>query len=139
MKRCPKCNFLNEDFASSCGGCGAPFGLGIVKKFKDSKTNLYAKYALVLGIISIPLIYFCLGWITGATAIAFGILARYKIKKSQGTQTGGTMSLVGIILGIVAVGAAVALLIYAAYITNPMGCSGIPGNPELFLEGRGIN
>ncbi|HHV30122.1 DUF4190 domain-containing protein [Acetivibrio mesophilus] len=119
MKRCPKCNFLNEDFAASCGSCGVSFGFGKGKKSKSSKTNPYAKYSLIFGIVSIPLICLCLGWIPGAIAIVFGAVARYRIKRSQDTQTGATMALIGIILGIVSVGAAVALLIYAAVSTDP--------------------
>lgn len=139
MKRCPKCNFLNEDFAATCGSCCASFfGPGIIRKFKDPNTNLYAKYALVLGIISIPLIYLCLGWITGATAIAFGIVAKYKIKKSQGTQAGGTMAMIGIVLGIIGVGAAVALLIYAALMTDPVVCR-LPESLEIYLNEKGNN
>jgi len=52
----------------------------------------------------------------------FGIVAKYKIKKSQGTQAGGTMAMIGIVLGIIGVGAAVALLIYAALMTDPVVC-----------------
>lgn len=112
MKSCPKCNFLNKDFAASCGSCGASFGFGRGKKSKDSKINPYAKYSLILGIVSLPFIYCCLGWIPGAIAVVFGLVARYRIKKSQDTQTGSVVALVGIILGLVSVGAAVALLIY---------------------------
>jgi len=115
-----------------------PFWTGDNKEVQGPQYQSLCQICIVLGIISIPLIYLCLGWITGATAIAFGIVAKYKIKKSQGTQAGGTMAMIGIVLGIIGVGAAVALLIYAALMTDPVVCR-LPESLEIYLNEKGNN
>jgi len=59
-------------------------------------------------------------------------------KKIASTQAGGTMAMIGIVLGIIGVGAAVALLIYAALMTDPVVCR-LPESLEIYLNEKGNN
>jgi len=48
------------------------------------------------------------------------------------------MAMIGIVLGIIGVGAAVALLIYAALMTDPVVCR-LPESLEIYLNEKGNN
>ena len=64
------------------------------------KTNSLAVIRLILGIISLPLVFcYGLGVLPGIGALVTGIIARNKIKDSNGRETGDGMALAGIILG----------------------------------------
>jgi hypothetical protein len=67
-----------------------------------TKTNGLAIASLVLGIISVPLVFLqgC-GVIFGIAALITGLIARGQIKASAGAQTGSGMALAGIILGVI--------------------------------------
>jgi hypothetical protein len=65
--------------------------------------NQKALAALILGLISIPLMFCCIGLGTGIVSLILGILGRKEIQSSGGTQTGDGMALAGIIIGIIAI------------------------------------
>lgn len=107
MKKCPRCNYSNDDFNIVCTGCGSnldempdpeynyvddPF------PYPTVKTNELAVASFILGIISLALC--CV--ILGPVALILGIIAKNQIKESGGFQKGEGMALVGIILGSIA-------------------------------------
>jgi hypothetical protein len=65
--------------------------------------NQKALAALILGLVSIPLMFCCIGLGTGVVALVLGIVGRKEIQASGGTQTGDGMALTGIIIGIIAI------------------------------------
>lgn len=65
--------------------------------------NQKALAALILGLISIPLMFCCIGLGTGIVSLVLGILGRKEIQSSGGTQTGDGMALAGIIIGIITI------------------------------------
>ena len=65
--------------------------------------NQKALAALILGLISIPLMFCCIGLGTGIVSLVLGILGRKEIQSSSGTQTGDGMALAGIIIGIITI------------------------------------
>lgn len=65
------------------------------------RTDGLAIASLVLGIVSITCFAVCLGLILGPTAAIMGFISRQRIASSGGTVGGGTLALVGLILGIV--------------------------------------
>lgn len=78
-----------------------------------TKTNSLAIVSLVLGIVSIPLLFLngC-GVLFGIGALITGLIARGQIKSSAGAQTGDGLALAGVILGVI-----VGVLIGIAVIT----------------------
>ena len=80
------------------GGAGWP-PAGPVGPVQNQK----ALAALILGLISIPMMFCCIGLGTGIVALVLGILGRKEIQSSGGAQTGDGMALAGIIIGIITI------------------------------------
>ena len=68
--------------------------------YAGQRTDGLAIAALVIGIVSIVCSIFCLGIILGPTAAIMGFISRQRIQSSGGMLGGGTLALVGLILGI---------------------------------------
>ena len=111
MKRCPVCDYLNDDWPVVCGSCGAlcdsrsEYGTLGVDNYMPikAKTNGMAIASLVLGIVSVLTCCCFIGIIPGILAVVFGFIARSTIDKSMGAQTGKGMALAGIILGFLSI------------------------------------
>ncbi|HEX3027739.1 MAG TPA: DUF4190 domain-containing protein [Clostridia bacterium] len=70
-----------------------------------SYTNRFSIASMILGIVSIPLSYYCpIGAIPAIIAVAFGFTARKNIRRSFEYQKGFGMALVGIITGFISIG-----------------------------------
>jgi len=136
MKRCPKCNFLMKILPHMRKLRCFLFGRDN-KEVQGPNTNLYAKYALVLVLFQYRLYIYVLVD-NRSNCHCFWNCGKIQDKKSQGTQAGGTMAMIGIVLGIIGVGAAVALLIYAALMTDPVVCR-LPESLEIYLNEKGNN
>ncbi|MGI6168590.1 MAG: DUF4190 domain-containing protein [Christensenellales bacterium] len=80
------------------------------------KTNGLAVAALVVGIVALVFCWYAwVGIIAGILAIIFGAVAKNQIK--QDSEVGGAgMATAGLVLGIVAIGLIVLILIFAAAI-----------------------
>jgi hypothetical protein len=76
--------------------------------YAAQRTDGLAIAALVIGIVSIVCSIACLGIVLGPTAAIMGFISRQRIQTSGGTVGGGTLALVGLILGIVGFVASVA-------------------------------
>ena len=76
------------------------------------QTDGMAVASLVLGILSIPgaLFYGVFGIILGAIAIFLGVVARGRIKRSDGTVTGNGLATAGLVLGICGAGLGLVLI-----------------------------
>lgn len=84
----------------SGGYGGPPSDYGV---YDTPKSNPKALWALVIGIVSLPLAcYACLGWL-GAVAIYLGMKAKGEISASGGRQSGLGQAQAGLVLGWVAV------------------------------------
>ena len=75
------------------GQLAAPIQFGYVQR----TTNGMAVASMVLGIVWIY-------WIGSVLALVFGYMARKQIDEMRGTQQGGGMATVGIVLGWIGVG-----------------------------------
>jgi Domain of unknown function (DUF4190) len=73
-----------------------PAGAG----YAGQRTDGLAIASLVIGIASILCSVGCLGIILGPTAAIMGFISRQRISTSGGALGGGTLALVGLILGI---------------------------------------
>ena len=94
-----------------------PAGMG----YAGQRTDGLAIASLVIGIISIVCSIVCLGIVLGPTAAIMGFISRQRISTSGGALGGGTLALLGLILGIVGFVAGVAaffLYIYAGTLSN---------------------
>lgn len=69
--------------------------------YAAQRTDGLAIASLVLGILSIICSLGCLGLILGPAAAIMGFISRQRIATSGGAVGGGTLALVGLILGIV--------------------------------------
>jgi Domain of unknown function (DUF4190) len=65
------------------------------------RTDGLAIASLVIGILSLVCTVACLGIVLGPTAAIMGFISRQRITSSGGVLGGGTLALVGLILGIV--------------------------------------
>jgi len=74
-----------------------PAGAG----YAAQRTDGLAIAALIIGIISIVCSVGCLGIVLGPTAAIMGFISRQRIATSGGAIGGGTLALVGLILGVV--------------------------------------
>ena len=74
---------------------------GLAAGYAAPRTDGLAIASLVIGIVSIVCAGGCLGVILGPTAAIMGFISRQRVSTSGGMVSGGTMALVGLILGIV--------------------------------------
>jgi hypothetical protein len=74
-----------------------PAGVG----YAAQRTDGLAVASLVIGIISIVCSLGCLGIVLGPTAAIMGFISRQRIATSGGMLGGGTLAIVGLVLGIV--------------------------------------
>ena len=65
------------------------------------RTDGLAIAALVIGILSLVCSFVCLGIILGPVAAIMGFIARQRVASSGGTLGGGTLALIGLVLGII--------------------------------------
>jgi hypothetical protein len=73
-----------------------PAGAG----YAGTRTDGLAIASLVIGIVSIACSVGCLGIILGPVAAIMGFISRQRVGTSGGTLGGGTMAVIGMILGI---------------------------------------
>jgi len=76
------------------------------------RTDGLAIAALVIGIVSIVCSIGCLGIVLGPTAAIMGFISRQRIATSGGAIGGGSLALVGLILGVVGFVASVGWFFY---------------------------
>ena len=69
--------------------------------YAGQRTDGLAIASLVIGIISIVCSIVCLGIVLGPAAAIMGFISRQRISTSGGALGGGTLALVGLILGII--------------------------------------
>lgn len=81
--------------------------------YAGQRTDGLAIASLVIGILSLVCTIACLGIVLGPTAAIMGFISRQRISSSGGTLGGGTLAIVGLILGIVGFVASVAWFLVA--------------------------
>src|SRR5450759_2439125 len=57
--------------------------------------------ALIVGILSLVCSFLCLGVVLGPTAAIMGFISRQRIATSGGALGGGTMAMIGLVLGVI--------------------------------------
>ena len=65
------------------------------------RTDGLAIASLVIGVLSLVCSFICLGVLLGPTAAIMGFISRQRVASSGGTLGGGTLAVVGLILGII--------------------------------------
>lgn len=80
------------------------------------RTDGLAIASLVIGIISIVCSIGCLGIVLGPTAAIMGFISRQRIATSGGMLGGGTLAMVGLILGIIGFVASVAWFFFVVIV-----------------------
>ena len=80
--------------------------------YAAQRTDGLAIASLVIGIVSIVCSIACLGIILGPTAAIMGFISRQRIATSGGAIGGGSLALVGLILGVVGFVASVGWFFY---------------------------
>src|SRR6267378_3199181 len=80
--------------------------------YAGQRTDGLAIAALVIGIVSIVCSIVCLGIVLGPTAAIMGFISRQRVATSGGTIGGGSLALVGLILGVVGFVASVGWFFY---------------------------
>jgi hypothetical protein len=75
----------------------APAGAG----YAAPRTDGLAIASLVIGIIGLVCSFGCVGILLGPTAAIMGFISRQRIASSGGAVGGGTLAIIGLILGVV--------------------------------------
>ena len=65
------------------------------------RTDGLAIASLVIGIVGLVCSFGCLGIVLGPTAAIMGFISRQRVASSGGTLGGGTLAIIGLILGVV--------------------------------------
>src|ERR1700674_4875524 len=74
---------------------------GMAAGYAAPRTDGLAIASLVIGILSLVCAIGCLGIVLGPTAAIMGFISRQRINSSGGALGGGTLAVVGLVLGIV--------------------------------------
>jgi hypothetical protein len=74
---------------------------GISAGYATPRTDGLAIASLVIGILSLVCAIGCLGIVLGPTAAIMGFISRQRINSSGGALGGGTLAVVGLVLGII--------------------------------------
>jgi uncharacterized protein DUF4190 len=69
--------------------------------YAGTRTDGLAIASLIIGIASIICSVACLGIVLGPTAAIMGFISRQRVATSGGTVGGGTLAIVGLILGVI--------------------------------------
>ena len=80
--------------------------------YAAQRTDGLAIASLVIGIVSLVCSVACLGIVLGPTAAIMGFISRQRIATSGGMMGGGTLAIVGLVLGIVGFIASVGWFFY---------------------------
>jgi Domain of unknown function (DUF4190) len=64
------------------------------------RTDGLAIASLVIGILSVVCTVACLGIVLGPTAAIMGFISRQRVASSGGALGGGTLALIGLVLGV---------------------------------------
>jgi len=78
-----------------------PGGYGGTAGYASPRTDGLAIASLVIGILSLVCSAACLGVVLGPTAAIMGFISRQRINSSGGALGGGTLAVVGLVLGII--------------------------------------
>ena len=89
--------------------------------YAGRRTDGLAIASLIIGIVSLVCSFLCLGLILGPIAAIMGFISRQRISSSGGALGGGTMSVIGLILGIVGFIASVGF--FFLYVTGAINSS----------------
>jgi Domain of unknown function (DUF4190) len=74
-----------------------PPGMG----YAAQRTDGLAIASLVIGIISLVCFFVCGGIVLGPTAAIMGFISRQRVATSGGTLGGGSLAIVGLVLGVI--------------------------------------
>ncbi len=74
-----------------------PPGMG----YAGQRTDGLAIASLVIGIFAIVCSFGCLGIVLGPTAAIMGFISRQRVASSGGALGGGTLAIVGLVLGVI--------------------------------------
>jgi len=96
--------------------------------YAAQRTDGLAIASLIIGICSIVCSVGCLGIILGPTAAIMGFISRQRIATSGGALGGGTLAIVGLILGIVGFLAGVGAFFFYIY-AGSLGNSAATSSP----------
>ncbi len=88
---------------------------------QPTRTSGMAIASLVFGVISLPMIFVCLGLFTGLLGIVFGIIALVAVSKGGGQVKGRGMAWAGILLSVAAFGIYGVFLAYMSKESKPFG------------------
>jgi len=69
--------------------------------YASTRTDGLAIAAFVVGILSVVCSVGCLGIVLGPTAAIMGFISRQRVATSGGSLGGGTLAIIGLILGVV--------------------------------------
>ena len=96
--------------------------------YAAQRTDGLAIASLIFGILSIVCSLGCLGLVLGPTAAIMGFISRQRIASSGGAIGGGTLAVVGLVLGIVGFVASVAFFFFIV-ISGALSQSGASPSP----------
>jgi uncharacterized C2H2 Zn-finger protein len=95
--RCPRCGAHSDIDANNCAGCGAPFSTEGVPRAYGGGTNALATFALVFGLIGLPLNPL---FVFGGLAVVLG-MASWLLRME--TRPSG-VAIAGMLLGLLSLG-----------------------------------
>lgn len=102
MKKCPNCNFENQDNSQFCQKCGAPLSMSVPQSQSQQSKNSsggMCTASMVLGIVGLVLTFVVIGIVPAIIGLVLGIIALIgnKPKRSQAIA-GVVLSGISIIL-----------------------------------------
>lgn len=83
----------------------------------SKKTSAMAITSLVLGIVTVPSVFCCVGFLTGALSVMFGIIGLVHVSNGDAAPTSKVIAWTGIVLSTLAMG------LYAIYFVAVLGGS----------------
>jgi Domain of unknown function (DUF4190) len=96
---------------------------------RQPNVDRLAIWAVVLGILSLILFVFCLGFVLGPVAVIIGFVSLEKVLHSEGSIRGGATAVAGMVLGVAGLIASIAWWIHIQSVGNgAMFCVGPGGN-----------
>ena len=79
------------------------------KEPSSRRTSVLAVFSLILAVVTIPSVFFCCGYVTGALAVTFGIIGLVAVNNGEANAASKVMAWAGIII------ATLPMVAYALY------------------------